>query len=383
MRKELKWILDVLQDKPELPEKGLDWYWILGFLELNRIGGYFFNRSGALGIELPQAAERRLSQILKEQTLRNDVMRKYIQDICIELRYEKIKFAFLKGSVMSNTNFRLSEKTFSCMALSADDVLTYRKQVHEAFYGPGERVSNDIDILVRQKDITVVSELLKQMGFIQGYYDFKENRIVPLPRAEILSRRMNRGETAPFLLQTQNPFVPFIEVDVNFSLGYLPNSNEEMLTDILKEPIDYAGNIDGGIRSLKLDDFFLHLILHQSKESTLYSMVKRNKDVELYKLLDLFLLIKRGYLELSGLYNKVRRYALEVPVCTVMAAVSQAFPDFRFADYAQMFCPGDRAFVNEVNDPPAGRSFIWKNTFSERLDFFDREQFLIEKGEYE
>jgi|GEM_PF-4825124 len=45
MNRELNFVLEVLQDKPSIPEKGLDWYWILGFLELNKIGGYFFNKT--------------------------------------------------------------------------------------------------------------------------------------------------------------------------------------------------------------------------------------------------------------------------------------------------------------------------------------------------
>ena len=41
MNREIKFILDVLQDKPSIAGKEFDWYWILGFLELNKIGGYF------------------------------------------------------------------------------------------------------------------------------------------------------------------------------------------------------------------------------------------------------------------------------------------------------------------------------------------------------
>ena len=376
MNKELLFIMDVLQDKPSIPEKDFDWYWLLGFLELNKIGGYFFSKTKEQEIKLPQSVERRLSQVFSVQRERNLFMRKYIQDISDELRFEKIEFSFLKGSVLSNTNFRFSEKSFSCMALSEETEQRYRRQTGEAFYGEGERISNDIDILVEQKDISVISEVLKNMGFVQGYYDFREGKIVPLPRAEILSRRMNRGETAPFVLATENPSVPFIEVDINFSLDYLPNSHEEMLNTILKNSLSYAGNISGGIRSLQTEDFFLHLIMHQYKESILYSMVQRNKDTELYKLLDIYLFIKRGYIELTGLYNKVKKYGLEKPIYSVMNSISELFRDFHFSDYAQMFRPRDDH--NEVIDPPTGRRYVWKNILSERMSFFDKEEFLCE-----
>ena len=376
MNSELNFVLNVLQDKPSIPEKSLDWYWILGFLELNKIGGYFFNKIKESGIKIPQSAERKLSQVLKMQSERNRFMRKYIQDISDELRYEKLRFAFLKGSVLSNTNFRFSEKSFSCMTLSEDREQTYRRQAGEPFYGEGERVSNDIDLLVEQKDISAISEVLKNMGFVQGYYDFRENKIVALPRTEILSRRMNRGETAPFVVATDHPSVPFIEVDINFSLDYLPNSHEDMLHAILKETIGYAGNISSGIRSLRADDFFLHLIMHQYKESILYSMVQRNKDAELYKLLDIYLFIKRGYIELSGLYNKVKKYGLEQPIYSIMRSISELFTDFHFSDYASMFQPKDGE--DEVIEPPTGRRFVWEKPLSERINFFNKGQFLRE-----
>ena len=139
-----------------------------------------------------------------------------------------------------------------------------------------------------------------------------------MSRNEIVSRRMNRGETAPFILKTEDTCVPFIEVDLNFSLDYLPNSNKELLSAVLQETVDYSGSIVGGIRSLKIEDFFLQLIMHQYKESILYSMVERNKDVELYKLLDIYLFIKKGYIELNQLYGKIKRFRLEKAVVCVL-----------------------------------------------------------------
>ena len=378
MKSELRYIMNVLQEKPSMPDKEFDWYYILGFLELNKIGGYFFNKTKQFHQLLPQSVERKLSQTLKMQSARNAFMREYIQDICNELRCKKIRYAFLKGSVLSNTNFRFSEKSFNCMALSKYSLQTYKLQSDEPFYKDGERISNDIDLLVEQKDISTLSEILKGIGFVQGYYNFREGKIVPLSRAEILSRRMNRGETAPFILKTENTIVPFIEVDINFSLDYLPNSHGEMLHSILKDSISYAGKIKDGIRSLQADDFFLHLVMHQYKESILYSMVQRNKDSELYKLLDMYLFIKKGYIELSNLYNKIRKYDLDKPVYSVMKEVSEVFNDFLFSDYEYMFRTDNYKNADEVIDPPTGKKYIWGNSLAERLEHFGKEQFLHE-----
>lgn len=86
MNREIKFILDVLQDKPSIAGKEFDWYWILGFLELNKIGGYFLNKSRESEIRLPHSVEQKLSQILRIQSERNRFMRKYIQNISDALR---------------------------------------------------------------------------------------------------------------------------------------------------------------------------------------------------------------------------------------------------------------------------------------------------------
>ena len=186
--KELDFILDVLREEPLLNEDNYDWFWILGFLELNKISGYFFNKVKELQIKIPQAVERKLSQILLFQKNRNDYMRKYICDIGDELRFEKIKYAFLKGSVLSNANFNFSENIFHCMSLSKNEIRNYRRQSEMLFYGQGERISTDIDILTEQINITIISDILRRMGFVQGYYDYKNNEVVPLSRNEIVSR---------------------------------------------------------------------------------------------------------------------------------------------------------------------------------------------------
>ena len=123
-----------------------------------------------------------------------------------------------------------------------------------------ERVSNDIDILVSQADLNNIQILLNELGFKQGYYDLRQKKTVEFSRKEVLNRRMNRGETAPFIFETRNQIMPFIEIDINFSLGYTPQYGKEMLNDFLKNTFYYSGKVHGGLSSLNIDDFFLQLI---------------------------------------------------------------------------------------------------------------------------
>lgn len=374
---EIQFILNILQEKDVKVSIDLDFYAILGFLELNKISGYFYNTTRKLGVKLPQNVERKLSQILKIQTLRNEIMRKYIQDLSDKLALTKLRYVFLKGSVLGNANLNLSELMFVHCTGSPQTLLQYSLDKLDTFYKAGERISNDIDILVEPKDITQVGSLLKEMGFIQGYYNFNEDKIVPLSRQEILSRRMNRGETAPFILKIDSNIVPFIELDINFSLDYLPNGNEKMLDKILSDTVDYSGLVKGGIKSLDCGDFFLHLIMHQYKESVLYSMVERNKDLEMYKLLDIYLFIKRGYIDLNDLLNKIKKYELKKEVHYVLTTVSEVFNDLQISDFLETIKPQDVLYINEVIDPQTKKIYMWQNAVKDRLTEFDKLKFLM------
>ena len=51
-----EFIINTLKGK--LTNKEIDWYDVLGFLELHRISGLFYNKAKTLGIELPNKVEK-------------------------------------------------------------------------------------------------------------------------------------------------------------------------------------------------------------------------------------------------------------------------------------------------------------------------------------
>lgn len=357
-KSDIKYIIEILQD--ELPENNVsDWYGVLGFLELNKISGYFYNKVKEKGISLPQNIDRKLNAILKIQSERNFHMRIWLNVISYALK-DLTDIAFLKGSILSNVNLFFN-KPDSCK---------------KPIYYDGERISNDIDILIKPKDITYVTRVLKDMGFVQGYYDFKYDKIIELDRKEIIMRRMNRGETVPFLLKLDNAILPFIEIDINFSVDYLPAGNAELLNDMLSDTVLYQSAYGFEIRSLNPEHFLLHLIMHQYKESALYSMVKRNKDLELYKLLDIYLLLVKGNISYEIFTKYVKKYGLEKEINYVFSTMSKIFDlldmNFLLNGIARQIDCG-------VIDPEnKNKNYKWTADIPERLLYFDKTPFLCE-----
>ncbi|MDE7396080.1 MAG: nucleotidyltransferase family protein [Clostridiales bacterium] len=343
----LRYVTEILKGHQSSTEA--DWYEVSGFLVCHKIAGLFYHRAQTAMVSLPGKAEWNLREVFCKQQRRAEFMRLQIKEISDALLRANAEHAFLKGSVMCNVPF-----------------------ANRLLYIDGERTSNDIDLLVKPTGITAVSNVLKDMGFVQGRYDAKEKKIIPFSRAEILMRRMNRGEVAPFVRQTENAEIPFTEVDLNFSLGNTPNADEELLCDMIDSSTVQSGKVP--MKTLVPELFFLHLVMHQYKESCLHFMVARNKDLELYKLADMYYLIATHAFNQTAVQTFVRKYRLEEPFGAVLHQVGEIFDDDEIRLWAKEYI----CHQPQVIDYDTRKRYVWTASVRERVKAFSTECYLKE-----
>ena len=181
-------------------------------------------------------------------------------------------------------------------------------------YPEGYRTSNDIDLLVRPEDVSNIGNVLNKSGFLQG--NIRNGEFIKASRADIIESKMTRGETIPYILEVNMPYMKYLEVDINFSLDY-KNSDANTLCEMLKK----AQKIKFGehsIFSLNKYDFFIHLCLHLFKEATTYPWVEMKRDMTLYKYLDIYMLyVNYGTAERKALFKRIK----ELGFCDVCSAV--------------------------------------------------------------
>ena len=345
---DLNYIISVL--KGEAQSYQPNWYSVLGFLSCHKIEGLFYNRSCKQGIELPKKIEKILRETFERQQRKLILMREGIKEISQKLLQKQVPHILLKGSVLSN--------------IGKDDIVIYED---------GERTSNDIDLLVKSDEISMTEKALYEAGFIQGEYDAENGRIKEFSRFEIVKRRMNRGELAPFIKLTGNKEFPFVEVDVNFSLGNTPTEGQTLLTEMIDSATLYNGKIVMSVPTEEL--FFLHLIMHQYKESCSLFMVERNKDLDLYKLADIYYLLKADTLDRERIEKLVEKHALQHAMGAVLQQVGQAFADKNIEDYSKKFETEQPTVIDYENKKEYG----WKNTIRARLGTFNAKKYLRER----
>ena len=259
------------------------------------LGHLFFNRMAATAFDVLRS-HGMLGKLNRE--FRNSLQNAYLQNVarnesffhCLRLlssalEEHKTKYAMLKGAMLCG------------------------------FYPRGYRTSNDIDLLVAPENVSVIGQALSEAGFRQGH--IRNGAFTPATRREIIDSKMNRGETIPYILEVDLPFMHYLEVDINFSLDY-KNSNPSIIRQMLQRAIDYRITNDIRIRTLEQTDFFIHLCSHLYKEATTLPWVKMNRDLTLYKFCDI-------YLELCVFCNtdidKVFERAKELDIADICACV--------------------------------------------------------------
>ncbi|MBP2245833.1 nucleotidyltransferase family protein [Paenibacillus xylanexedens] len=260
-----------------------DWDLLLDIINHHRIGGIVY--SVLVDSQLLDLADSsfksKLSMVFENNKTKNDDLTKILKHLGSEIENESYNYAFLKGSYLI-----------------------------PKLYAKGQRISNDIDILISQKDIDKIDVYLKKMNFVQKVYRDKAGWVEPTRKEKIFAR-MNYGELLPYFRDYGLKGIETAIVDVNISLDFQAKYNLSLVDRMLENTFSY--DINGtSLCTLNREDFLIHLCAHLFKEATIYDWVKENRDTHLYKYCDIYaflLEVEEDFFEKFN--NKVLEYGLE------------------------------------------------------------------------
>lgn len=296
----LKYNDDSINNELVLKNTDINWINILGYLSYHRIAGLAFekiNKIGARSFDYPFYLT--LYMINSAQKQRTIEQNKWINIIAEKLDQQKIDYVFLKGAILNNTIFKY-----------------------------GERVSNDIDILVKKESINKLENIFNSIGFIEGKYDYSSKKIIEFTNFEKNSSILSRGEMAPFVIKNDNDFIETINLDINFSIDWLPDNND-IVNYFLKNKIKVKKYDGKSVYSLNYNDNLIELCVHFYKDASLIDIIKKRKILDLYKFIDIYYFIKiyNNNFDINQLYNEIKKYKLEKYVYFSLFYVISIFPD--------------------------------------------------------
>ncbi|MBM7689100.1 nucleotidyltransferase family protein [Enterococcus ureilyticus] len=267
-----------LDEKEELElihlmENGLDWSVVLGQLAIHRIFGiswatvkkYCFKKENFLC-----SYDRFITILDQENKLLqsiNSAQEKQTLRITQKMTEEAIEYVLVKGLALSEYG--------------------YPEDVYRSF--------NDNDILVKQKDLDAIVRIAKDEGYVFGKKDYIHNGIKEATRKAVLMRPLSSHEIYPLIKQVDNEYLNYHILDFQFSLDlFSTNRTDEYVNKMHGSRFLYAGKKDKqSFYSLSLIDLLLFVCIHFYKEAVSLEKVKTYKDLALYKLCDVHILIHK------------------------------------------------------------------------------------------
>lgn len=319
-----------------LKKQGVDEAVVLGQLLFHRVAGTAYTTLSNTGLLSMFHREFRttlkaMHQSACEQTTS---FRKTVEEIAAVMNETQVPYALLKGGRL-------------CYS-----------------YPLGCRTSNDVDILLSPKDLDTVSQALYAHGFVQGH--IRNHTLIPASRAELIQSRMTRGETVPFVKEVSLPYMQFAEIDLNFSL-HEKNEQNQTVSELLSRRVHFKAN-DTHAFTLNKYDFILHLCAHLYKEASVMAWVRMNRDLAMYKYLDLYWLIQDWS---DDDYNQLLIVAheadLEWDLYYALYGTRELFgmtsaPLDQMLEYLELCYPGIEQILHQVFDPSNGRVYRYTNT---------------------
>lgn len=337
-----------------LLKEPLDFPWVLGQLLYNRMGGVAYYTLQKCGL-LSQCSREFRNVLRSMYSSYAEQARSFVaarEELAGVLQGVPFPYALLKGGLLCGR------------------------------YPLGLRTSNDFDLLIEAKDISALAQRLKAAGFAQG--SLRGERFVPATRAEIVSSRMNRGETVPFLKRVDLPQMPYCEVDLNFSLDYKARQETDAVARLLSGVSPRIQTEAGPLYTLCPADFLIHLCVHLYKEASVLNWVEMGRDLSLYKFCDLYLLVSEELDETLSweLAAKIEEYGLGRECAYALLHTRELFGvESPVLDrLLERLIPEDSRALREILRPEDGTVYLYDMEFEDWLFCANRKEHLYEAG---
>lgn len=246
------------------------------------------------------------------------------------------------------------------------------------YYPEGCRTSNDVDLLVADNEVSDIGNILCENGFEQGYV--RNNIFIKASRTDIVSSKMLRGETVPYIKTVDLPYMKYLEVDLNFSSDYKQGNREKVKAMVNNsEMTDIKG---AHFPALHRHDFFIHLCEHLYKEASTLPWIEMRRDMTLYKYYDIYYIINHfNDGEYDALFNRILALNSVIPCYYALWSCNSlfGFASPGFNRLCEKLKPDNCDFLHTVFDPSGKKVLMFtEKDLTKRFWHANRKELLKE-----
>ena len=316
----------------ELFHHELNWAWIVGQLIRHRLDGYFVNhifkdQENYLIKQVDQSF-RIISDSYREI---NKVNLEFAQELFENLCKENIISAGLKGLVYNTSIYNLNV-----------------------------RRSNDVDILVAEKDLKKFDEIMRSNGFIQS----QDGGKTEASKKAKLIQIMNYHDLVPYCKRVGYSFMKLLRVDVNFQFASKEN---EITQEVFKYGLQKYTMNGYTILGLIPATHLCHLAVHFYREASNSLWLDKLRDVDLYKIVDIENTIRSYSQEqISQWVDMVQKLKIKKEGYFMLFYLNIFYPNRLYEKIMKCIEPQDVSFIDMVKIEGKDKYVHRKEMFSQR-----------------
>jgi hypothetical protein len=218
------------------------------------------------------------------------------------------------------------------------------------------RSVNDIDCLFDKEDENKLIDAMASIGYFQGQYDSKENKITKFGRAKEIAWKSKMNNLLPFQKITNIPSCPVVIFDFSFALDL--SLDQAPVRAMINESVN---------RLLKKSHFFIHLCCHLYKEAINAIWIMEATDLNIIKFCDIreYLLIMNKQ-EIDEAIEFSKKYEIDKAIyfsCYYLGLVYNE--DYSFILKRYQF--ENTEFLYRFGERDFNEALIWKKDFMDRL----------------
>lgn len=194
------------------------------------------------------------------------------------------------------------------------------------YHDYGVRSFSDLDILVKPRDIQKIHKVLKEQGYIQGEYDFKNDKLVPCPEKTILERATELQHESPFFKIERSAPIPIpLSVEIHCRLETVFDRFVFETEPLFDRKRKYSLN-KMEVYSLSNEDMLMHLCYHNYWHTQSVQDIYKHKDIILRQYMDIRLFIKSNNINWNNI-TALRSSDIWLPISYSLYFCHKIFED--------------------------------------------------------
>ena len=225
-----------------------------------------------------------------EYALRNKVLYLIIKNLkrygCYDFVPEYLKI-LIDDSVRCNiirNNLKFSELQNLCSIMEDRGVVIVPVKgaymIDHVYKDRSARATNDMDALILKKDIPQVNKIMRELDYTTDKYDKETNKLVKRTTAQHMLYKTKMYNLLPYVKLISDPIDMQMIFDFSHALDFSLDAKP------VQEMIE-SSYLDGKIRKLLPEHFFVHMCCHHYREASHVEWLRIGQDLNLIKFCDI------------------------------------------------------------------------------------------------